>query len=108
MGRISKESEKTIINKAVELAYDGISTVEAQKRLFDFSAGLFADGEESFIDVYTCIRRAILTVQAVLEEVKGENYVESEDSIQKRNNDDSREYREHDIGFSAKEITRLP
>lgn len=107
MARISKEQEKAIINKAVELAYDGVSSVEAQKRLCDYSAGLFSE-DVPFLDVYICIKRAILTVQGVLEELKEDNYVEHENSVQTNRQHDSGELVQFDLGFSAEEITRLP
>ena len=107
MARISKEQEKAIINKAVELAYDGVSSVEAQKRLCDYSTGLFSE-DVPFLDVYICIKRAILTVQGVLEELKEENYVEHENSVQEKGCSDRGELVKHDHGFTTEEITRLP
>ena len=68
---ISKEQRKALINKAVDLAYDGMGTSDIEKRLYDYSQGLFA-GDESitFNEVFLAVKKAVLTVQAVLEEVK--------------------------------------
>ena len=106
MGSISKESEKRIINKAIELTYEGLSSSETTRRLYDFSAGLCGDAK--FIDVYVCIKRAIFTVMTVLEELQGEQNVESENPVQKAGQSDSRELVESDNIFTADEITKLP
>ena len=74
---ITKEQRKLILNKAVDLAYDGIGLEASQKRLFDFCRGLLSDSEVSFDEVYIAVKRSILTVQAVLEEVKEDVHVES-------------------------------
>lgn len=38
---ISKEQRKALINKAVDLAYDGMGTSDIEKRLYDYSQGAF-------------------------------------------------------------------
>ena len=67
---INKEQRKALINKAVDLAYEGIGRSDIEKRLFDFSRGLFADDDILFDEVYLAVKKAVLTVQAVLEEVR--------------------------------------
>lgn len=67
---ISKEQRKAIINKAIDLIYDGAGMNTVEKQLYDFCGGLFADSDISFNEVRIAIRKAVLTVQAVLEEVK--------------------------------------
>ena len=106
MGSISKEAEKRIINKTIELTYEGLSSAETTRRLYDFSAGLC--GGAKFIDVYVCIKRAIFTVMTVLEELQGEQNVEFENSVQKAGQSDSGKLVESDNIFTADEITRLP
>ena len=68
MDRITKEEQKQIVNKVVDLLRTDIESEAAFGRLFSFAFGLLAGREVSFDDVYIAIRRAILTVEAVLEE----------------------------------------
>ena len=68
MDKISKEEQKQIINKVVDLLRTDIESEAAFGRLFSFAFGLLAGHNVSFDEVYIAIRRAILTVEAVLEE----------------------------------------
>lgn len=70
MEKISKEEQKQIINKVVDLLRTDVESDAAFGRLFSFAFGLLAGREVSFDDVYIAIRRAILTVEAILEEEK--------------------------------------
>ena len=70
MDKITKEEQKQIVNKVVDLLRTDIESEAAFGRLFSFAFGLLAGREVSFDDVYIAIRRAILTVEAVLEEQK--------------------------------------
>lgn len=67
---MSKEQRKEILNKAVDLAYEGIGLAEFEKRLYDFCSGIFEDSDISFEEVYIAVRRAVLTVRGILEEIK--------------------------------------
>ena len=70
MEKISKEEQKQIVNKVVDLQRTDIESEAAFGRLFSFAFGLLAGKDVSFDEVYIAIRRAILTVEAVLEEQK--------------------------------------
>ena len=70
MEKISKEEQKQIVNKVVDLLRTDIESEAAFGRLFSFAFGLLAGKDVSFDEVYIAIRRAILTVEAVLEEQK--------------------------------------
>ena len=70
MEKISKEEQKQIINKVVDLLRTDVESDAAFGRLFSFAFGLLAGRDVSFDEVYIAIRRAILTVEAVLEEQK--------------------------------------
>ena len=70
MEKISKEEQKQIVNKVVDLLRTDIESEAAFGRLFSFAFGLLAGRDVSFDEVYIAIRRAILTVEAVLEEQK--------------------------------------
>ena len=70
MEKISKEEQKQMINKVVDLLRTDVESDAAFGRLFSFAFGLLAGKDVSFDEVYIAIRRAILTVEAVLEEQK--------------------------------------
>lgn len=70
MEKISKEEQKQIVNKVVDLLRTDVESDAAFGRLFSFAFGLLAGRDISFEEVYIAIRRAILTVEAVLEEQK--------------------------------------
>ena len=70
MEKISKEEQKQIVNKVVDLLRTDIESEAAFGRLFSFAFGLLAGKDVSFDEVYIAIRRAILTEEAVLEEQK--------------------------------------
>lgn len=68
MEKITKEEQKQILNKVVDLLRTEVESEAAFGRLFSFAFGLLAGKEVSFDEVYIAIRRAILTVESVLEE----------------------------------------
>ena len=68
MGKITKEEQKQILNKVVDLLRTEVESEAAFGRLFSFAFGLLAGKDVSFDEVYIAIRRAILTVESVLEE----------------------------------------
>ena len=70
MEKISKEEQKQMINKVVDLLRTDVESDAAFGRLFSFAFGLLAGKDVSFDEVYIAIRRALLTVEAVLEEQK--------------------------------------
>ena len=70
MDRITKKEQAQIIDKVVELVKDEVSSDVAMGRLITFCYGMFLGKEISFEDVFIAIRRAILNVTAVLEELK--------------------------------------
>lgn len=70
MDKISKEEQKQIINKVIDLIKTDVESDAAFGRLFSFAYGLLAGKNVSFEDVYIVIRRAILTVESVLEEME--------------------------------------
>lgn len=68
MEKITKEEQKQILNKVVDLLRTEVESEAAFGRLFSFAFGLLAGKDVSFDEVYIAIRRAILTVESVLEE----------------------------------------
>lgn len=70
MDRISKEDQKQIINKVIDLLKTDVESEAAFGRLFSFAYGLLAGKNVSFEEVYMVIRKAILTVESVLEEME--------------------------------------
>lgn len=68
MNKITKEEQKQILNKVVDLLRTEVESEAAFGRLFSFAFGLLAGKDVSFDEVYIAIRRAILTVESVLEE----------------------------------------
>lgn len=70
MEKISKEEQKQIINKVIDLLKTDIESEAAFGRLFSFAFGLLAGKNVSFEEVYMAIRKAILTVESVMEELE--------------------------------------
>lgn len=68
MNKITKEEQKQILNKVVDLLRTEVESEAAFGRLFSFAFGLLAGKDVSFDEVYIAIRRAIITVESVLEE----------------------------------------
>lgn len=68
MDKITKEEQKQIINKVIDLLRTDVESDAAFGRLFSFAFGLLAGRDVTFEEVYVSIRRAILTVESVLEE----------------------------------------
>lgn len=68
MEKITKEEQKQILNKVVDLLRTEVESEAAFGRLFSFAFGLLAGKDVSFDEVYIAIRRAIITVESILEE----------------------------------------
>ena len=68
MNKITKEEQKQILNKVVDRLRTEVESEAAFGRLFSFAFGLLAGKDVSFDEVYIAIRRAIITVESVLEE----------------------------------------
>ena len=68
MNKITKEEQKQILNKVVDLLRTEVESEAAFGRLFSFAFGLLAGKDVSFDEVYIAIRRAIITVESLLEE----------------------------------------
>lgn len=70
--KITKEQEKTIINKAVEYMQHN-NMLETESRLYTFIFGYIPSEQLQFSEVYLTVRRVILTIVGVLEELTNED-----------------------------------
>lgn len=69
--KITKEQEKTIINKAVEYMQHN-NMLETEARLYSFIFGYLPAEEIEFSEVFLTVRRVILTIVGVLEDITNE------------------------------------
>ena len=68
MGMTKKEYAE-LTDKAVDLYESEAVRSKVQARLFDFAFGMFTGSDISFEEVYMAVKRIMLTVEAVLEDL---------------------------------------
>ena len=66
---ITKKEYAELVDKAVDLYHDDDIKTKVQARLFDFAFGMFTGKDITFEEVYMAIKRIMLTVEAVMEEM---------------------------------------